>query len=68
MTDPTTKQAYYQARVEIKPEGVKELSKHDLELVQGMPAEVSIKTGERTFLQYLLQPITNMFNHAFNED
>lgn len=68
LTDPATKQSYYQARVEIKPEGVQELSKHDLELVQGMPAEVSIKTGERTFLQYLMQPITNMFNHAFNED
>lgn len=68
LTDPATKESYYQARVEIKPEGVEELSKRNLELVQGMPAEVSIKTGERTFLQYLLQPITNMWNHAFNED
>lgn len=68
LTDPSSKQSYYQARIEIKPEGVKELLKHDLELVQGMPAEVSIKTGERTFLQYLLKPINNMLNHAFNED
>jgi epimerase transport system membrane fusion protein len=68
LIDPNSHQPYYQARVVIKPEGVKELSKHDLELVQGMPAEVSIKTGERTFLQYLLKPVRNMWNHAFNED
>jgi membrane fusion protein, epimerase transport system len=60
--------SYYRAKVKIKPEGVAELRKHKLELVQGMPAEVSIKSGERTFLDYLLKPVTNMVNHAFNED
>lgn len=59
---------FYRAKVKIKPEGVEDLLKHNLELVQGMPAEVSIKSGERTFLDYLLKPMTNMVNHAFNED
>ena len=27
----------------------------------GMPAEVFIKTGERTFLDYLLQPVADSF-------
>lgn len=59
---------YYSAKIKVDPEGVVELAKHKLELVQGMPAEVSIKAGERTFLDYLLKPVANMVNHAFNED
>ena len=32
-----------------------------------MPAEVMIKAGERTMLQYLAQPILDSFNRAFRE-
>lgn len=63
-----TKEPTYKARVAIMPEGVAQLDKQGLQLVQGMPAEASIKTGERTFLNYLLKPLRNMFNHAFNEE
>ena len=33
----------------------------------GMPAEVYIKTSERTFLQYLTKPIRDSMQHAFRE-
>jgi HlyD family secretion protein len=33
----------------------------------GMPAEVYIKTGERTFFQYILRPVFDSFSHAFRE-
>ena len=33
----------------------------------GMPVEVYIRTGERTFFHYLLQPIINSFSRAFRE-
>jgi len=33
----------------------------------GMPAEVYIRTGERTFFQYLVQPITDVMSRAFRE-
>jgi epimerase transport system membrane fusion protein len=68
ITNKDTGASTYLAKVRIKPEGVAELAKHKLELIQGMPAEVSIKTGERTFLDYLLKPAINMVNHAFNEE
>jgi hypothetical protein len=32
-----------------------------------MPAETLIVTGERTMLQYLLQPIRDTFRTAFRE-
>ena len=33
----------------------------------GMPAEVYIRTGERTFFQYLMQPIIDTMTRAFRE-
>lgn len=68
LVDQANGTQYYSAKIKVDPAGVAELAKQDLKLVQGMPAEVSIKAGERTFLDYLLKPLTNMVNHAFNED
>jgi hypothetical protein len=33
-----------------------------------MPVEVMIRTGERTFLAYLLQPLADSFAPAFREE
>jgi HlyD family secretion protein len=33
----------------------------------GMPADVYIKTGERTFFEYLMKPVFNSFSRAFRE-
>lgn len=33
----------------------------------GMPADVYIKTGERTFLAYILRPVMDSFSRAFRE-
>lgn len=37
-------------------------------LMPGIPAEVFIRTGERTPLDYLLKPFTSYFSRAFRED
>ncbi len=65
-TDENTGASYYTARVEVTPEGRANLG--DLALVPGMPAEVFIATGSRTFLQYLMKPITNALARSFRED
>jgi len=62
------KPSYYLARVEVTPEGVRELAQHHLQLVPGMPAEVLINTGARTLLQYLSRPLTDTFARSFIED
>ena len=46
---------YYLARVEVTPEGRKMLGKRQMQ--PGMPAEMVIKTGERSLLTYLLHPL-----------
>ena len=62
------KAPYYLARVEITSEGVKDLARRKLDLVAGMPAEVLIKTGERTLFDYLVDPIRNTVARSFIED
>ena len=65
LSDQQTGQPYYLARVEISPG---ELGRIDAgQLYPGMPAEVAIVTGERTFLEYLLSPLEDSFGRAFRE-
>lgn len=63
-TDERTGQSYFISRIEIPAE---ELSKLDqgVQLYPGMPADALIITGSRTFFQYLMDPITQSFNHSF---
>jgi HlyD family secretion protein len=35
--------------------------------IPGMPADIYIETGQRTFFTYLLQPIVDSFSRAFRE-
>lgn len=56
---------YFIGRVSLKPEEMAKLGKHQLQ--SGMPAEVVIKTGERTFVGYLLKPLLSRLTFAFKE-
>jgi len=64
--DQNTGASYYTARIEVTPEGLAELG--DLTLIPGMPAEAFINTGSRTFMQYLLKPLTDSLARSFIED
>ena len=58
----------FRVRIEINPAELKTISKYrNYELQPGMQASVNIVTGERTLLQYMLDPITTTFWHAFKE-
>ncbi|MGV3743432.1 MAG: HlyD family type I secretion periplasmic adaptor subunit, partial [Burkholderiaceae bacterium] len=56
---------YYLAQIETTPEGARLLGQHKIQA--GMPVDVVIKTGERSFMSYLLKPISDRFAHAFKE-
>jgi len=66
LIDQTNGASYYLARVEVTPEGMRDMG--DLVLVPGMPAEVFINTGTRTFLQYVFKPFTTALSRSFIED
>jgi protease secretion system membrane fusion protein len=57
--------SYFLARVEVTPEGMKTLGRYQMQ--PGMPAEVIIKTGERTLLTYLLHPLTRRVASSMKE-
>lgn len=56
-TDPRTDASAFVGRVEISAAGYQELARLKLQIRPGMPAQVVIKTGERSLLTYLLKPL-----------
>lgn len=64
--DQETREPFYTARLEIAqtlPDGVK-----PDQIQPGMPVDAFIKTGERTFLEYLVRPVQDSFAKAFREE
>lgn len=58
----------YRAHVQIDEEQVEKLERLlGVRLSPGMPAEVLIASGERTFLTYLTTPLRDSFRRAFRE-
>jgi len=64
--DPNTKDSYYLARIQVTKEGMDSL--RGLTLLPGMPVDVMIKTGERTFFEYLIKPLTDRLAKSFREE
>jgi HlyD family secretion protein len=55
----------YVVRVKLHNKEVAEI--HGFNPTPGMPAEVFIKTSERTFFQYIMKPIEDSMSRAFRE-
>jgi protease secretion system membrane fusion protein len=65
LIDEKAEMAYYLAQIEVTPEGMAELGKHQIQ--PGMPAEAFIRTGERSPLNYLLKPLRDRTRRALAE-
>lgn len=65
LIDEETKQPFYLAQVEVTPEGMELLGRNHIR--PGMPATVTIKTGERNLMSYLLKPMLDRIDSAFKE-
>ena len=67
LTDPQNPQiAYYLARLQVTPQGMKSLGQRQMQ--PGMPAEVVVKTGERSMLTYLLNPLLKRLAGSMKEE
>ena len=66
ITGPATRRDYYVVRVRLDEEDVRRRVK-GFQLTPGMPADVYIQTGERTFFEYIMRPVLDSFSHAFRE-
>lgn len=56
---------FYLAQVETTKEGLDRLG--NLKVQPGMPVDVVIKAGERSFMSYLLKPLTDKMARAFKD-
>lgn len=65
LTDEATGEAYFTARIELANPDDPSLA--GLVLLPGMPAEVLIRTGERTLVQYLVSPVQQSFTRSLTE-
>lgn len=65
LTDEATGEAFYTARIELSNPDDPRLD--GLVLLPGMPAEVLIRTGERTLVQYLVSPVQQSFTRSLTE-
>jgi membrane fusion protein, type I secretion system len=65
-TDERSGQSFFTATVRVDEAELKRLPQ--VKLYSGMPTEVAIITGNRTLLDYLIQPFTDSFAHALKED
>lgn len=65
LVDPATNASYYMAKVRVSPESLAHAG--NLRLQAGMPAEVYVKTDERTALTYLLDPVLGYVGRGMRE-
>ena len=65
LTDASSGEEYYTARIDLKDQNDPRLN--GLKLLPGMPAEVLIRTGERTLIQYLISPVEQSISRSLRE-
>lgn len=65
LVDPVTGQPYFKIRARATEEGIAQLRGQRLR--PGMPVDVFIKTGERSFLAYLIKPLRDQAAMALTE-
>lgn len=59
---------YYKVRVKVTQEGLKLIASHKLNVVPGMPADLFVKTGERSMMNYLLKPLYDRARTSLSEE
>ncbi len=63
--DERSQKSFYRAHIVIDATQLARLN--NVQLTPGMPVEALILVGERTFLEYLIQPLRDSFARAFRE-
>ncbi|ALM52867.1 HlyD family type I secretion periplasmic adaptor subunit [Halomonas huangheensis] len=65
--DEATRNRYYKVRIRVTKAGQGDMT-DDMRLLSGMPAEVMLQTGDRSFASYIAKPVTDMLARAMREE
>lgn len=66
VVDARSDSSWFTVRLEVDPKALAEVA-GDKRVMPGMQADVFIRTGERTFLRYMLEPLIDSFDKAYRE-
>ena len=66
LTDPQTRESYFTLRLAITDDLPPEIAPE--QIFPGMPVETYVRTGDRTFAEYMVKPILDSFARAFREE
>jgi protease secretion system membrane fusion protein len=66
LIDEKSGQPYYNVKAKVAPEGMKMIA--NLQIRPGMPVDLFVKTGERTFMNYLLKPMLDHTKLSMREE
>jgi protease secretion system membrane fusion protein len=67
-TDEHSGMPYYRMKAKVTPEGMRKITKLNLQLRPGMPVDLFVKTGERTMMSYLFKPIMDRARTSMTEE
>lgn len=65
LLDPKTNAPFFKASIAVTPEGKLNLRQHEIRA--GMPAEIFIRSGERTPMNYLVKPLMDRVKRTMTE-
>ena len=65
LMDPKTNSPFFKASIDVTPEGMVKLKTNEIRA--GMPAEVFVRSGERTAMNYLLKPLLDRVRRSMTE-
>ena len=65
LMDPKTNLPFFKASIDVTTEGMVKLKKNEIRA--GMPAEIFVRTGERTAMNYLLKPLLDRVRRSMTE-
>ena len=65
LANPVSHMSFYVCRIKIGAKGMKTLARRKLKLKPGMPVEITVKTGARTLMSALLNPLLYKISNAF---
>ena len=65
LVNPANHMPYYVCKIKIGAKGLKTLARRKLKLKAGMPAEITVKTGAKTLMSALLNPLLYKISNAF---
>lgn len=65
LIDPATSEPYYTARVFITEDQRQRIG--DRSIVSGMPADVTVLSEDRTLIEYMIEPLSDVLARSFKE-